>query len=110
MHLKNIRRTCDTGDRSNVAKEVEGQALVKRRVHRIGSVDEKECVAVWRRANDYFGAYVSGCPRPVLDDEGLAETLRKHLPNQPSHNVPHTAGWEAGHDPHRFGRIGLGTR
>jgi hypothetical protein len=47
---------------------------------------------VRRRIHHRLGGDIGGGARPVLDDEGLAETLGQPLSDQPRHYVGSAAG------------------
>src|SRR5262249_50800621 len=53
------------------------ELVVKRRVDRAVWRDQKESMAVRRRAHDCLGTYVAAAARPVVDDEGLAGGMGK---------------------------------
>ena len=57
--------------------------------------------------DDGLGGDIAAGARPVLDDEGLAKTLRQPLSYQPRDDVVSAAGCEADDHAHRPRRIGL---
>jgi hypothetical protein len=67
--------TEDARDRRDVAHKIEIELVVKRRVDRAVWRDQEERIAVRGRAHDCLGADVAAAARPVVDDEGLAESL-----------------------------------
>jgi hypothetical protein len=56
---------------------------------------------VRRRIHHRLGGDIGGGARPVLDDEGLAETLGQPLSDQPRHYVGSAAGRIGGDQVHR---------
>src|SRR5262249_19803389 len=69
--------------------------------------DHEQRVAVGGCLHDRLGGDVAAGARPILDDELLAETLRKPLPDQPRDNVGGAAGGKSHQQAHRPRRIGL---
>src|SRR5262249_58385844 len=76
IDLEYVWRTDDSRDRRNVAKEVEIEFLVKRRIDRRWRRGEQQGVAVRGCTHDRFGADIGGRAGTVLDHELLAEALR----------------------------------
>ena len=94
-------------------REVPDQIVVEleeRCIDRVGCADLEQRVAVGRRPHDRFGGDIAGAPRPVVDDDGLTETLRQPLADQTREHVTGAAGREADHDAHRPRWIGLRPR
>ena len=92
MHHQNIGYPHDARDRCGVAEKIETEFVVERRVDGGRRPGREIRIAVRRRTNDHFSGCVGAGARPVLDDEGLAETLRQPLPDQARENVVRTAG------------------
>src|SRR5271156_3487143 len=63
-------------DRCDVANEIEIEFVEERRVDCVRQADLEERIAVRRRSHDQFGADIALGPRPVVDDELLAEPIR----------------------------------
>src|SRR5205085_12695722 len=97
----------ETRDECNVAKKVETEFFVKRRVDSIRRRDEEERIAIWRGLHDRLGRDIATSARTVLHDELLAKPLRQPLAHEPGDNVARAAGSKADNDPHRPRRIGL---
>ena len=95
------------GDRHDVADEIERKLLVERRVDRVGRADDEQRVTVRWCPHDGFGADVAAGPRPVVDDELLAQPFREPLRDEARGDVGRTAGGKADDDAHRPRRIGL---
>ena len=85
-------RPRNPGNRRDVPDEIVVELLVERRIDRVGCADLEQCVAVGRRAHDRFGADIAAAPRPVVDDDGLAEPLREPLADQTHEDVTGAAG------------------
>src|SRR5262245_31597823 len=75
MDLHDHRRTHNTRDRCYVTDEIEIEVLIERRADCVRPVDHQQCVAIWSRAHDHLGAYISAGAHSVLDDKWLAEPL-----------------------------------
>ena len=99
-------RARNPGDRRDVPDQIVVE-LEERRIDRVGCADLEQRVAVGRRPHDRFGADIAGAARPVVDDDGLAETLREPLADQTHEDVTGAAGREPNHDANRPRRIGL---
>src|SRR5262249_60781593 len=97
----------NSGDRQDVADEIEFEIVVDRRVERMRYVDFQQRIAIRCGPDDRFGAYIAAGAWPVLDDELLTEALGKPLPDQTSHDVGNAAGRISDHNTHRPRRIGL---
>jgi hypothetical protein len=69
----------DGADRRYVTDEIERQMRIERRVDQIRRGDEKQRVAVGRRAGDRLRGDVGAGAGTVLDDEILAEPRRQPL-------------------------------
>src|SRR5215831_15459532 len=82
----------------------------ERRVDRLCRTDHEQRMAVRRCAHDGFCGDVGTGPRPVLDKELLAESLRKPLRYQARDDVGRAAGRISDDDAHRPRRIGLRPR
>ena len=87
--------------------EIEIELVVERGVDGVGRRDQKQRVAVGRRAHDRLGGDIGAAARPVFDDDRLAEPLRQPLPHQPRRDVRRAAGGVADDQPYRPRRIGL---
>src|SRR5262245_32780166 len=64
-------------------------------------------MAVRRGTRDRLGREVARGARPVLNDEGLPETLGQILAHQARQQVAWSTGRKSGDDAHRLGGIGL---
>jgi len=64
-------------------------------------------VTIRRRVHHRLGGDIGARARPVLNDELLAEPIRKPLTHQARESVSRAAGREADNDSHRSRRIGL---
>ena len=82
----------DASDRRDVADKIEIELVVERRVDRVRRTDQKERIAIRRRAHDRLGADIAAGARPVLDNELLAEPLRQPLTHQARDDVGRAAG------------------
>src|SRR5262249_59066171 len=94
-------------DRAVAGDKMEVELLIKRRVHRFRRMDGEERIPTRSRTHDGLGGDVSPGPRPVLDDELLAEPLRQPLADQARDDVGAAAGGEADDDAHRPRRAGV---
>src|SRR5205085_4145891 len=82
----------DAPDRCHVANKLEIELIVERRVDRVRRSDEEERVAVRRCAYDRLGRDIGVGTGPILDDEGLAETLRQPLTHQARNDISPATG------------------
>src|SRR5262245_64373162 len=87
MDHQGVRHADDSGDRCDVADEIEVQLVVERRVDRVSRSVKQERVAVRRRAHDCFGPDIAATARPVVDDKWLAEPFRQPLTQEARNNV-----------------------
>ena len=87
LHHHDVWHAADARDRRDVADEIEIELVVERRVDRVVASDQKERIAVRRRAHDRLGGDIAAGARPVLDDELLAEPLRQPLTHQARDDV-----------------------
>jgi hypothetical protein len=69
----------DVSDWRDIAKEIEAELIVERRVDRVRRNDPKERMAVGGRAHDGLGRDIAASAGSVLDDEGLTEPLLQPL-------------------------------
>src|SRR5438046_2225059 len=60
MHHYDVGLPADACHRCNVAHEIEIELLIKRRVDRVPTADQEECMAVRDRTRDRFGPNVAG--------------------------------------------------
>ena len=107
IHLHDVGHAHDARDRRDVAKKIEIELVIERRVDRVHRADHEERIAVRRRLHDRLGADIAASARPVLNDEGLAEPLRQPLPYQAREDVVRATSRKGGDQAHRPGRIGL---
>src|SRR5258705_13278070 len=107
MHFQDERKAANTGDRRNVADEIEIEFFIKGRIDRARRKYQEERVAVRRRTYDCLGGDIATRARPVLDNERLAETLLEPLTNEARRYVSWAAGRSANNDAHRPRRIAL---
>jgi hypothetical protein len=75
IDLQDTGCTDDAGDRHGVADEIEIEVVIQRRVDRTCRAEQKERVAIRRRAHGRLGGDIGGGAGPVLDDERLAEAF-----------------------------------
>ena len=101
------RRADDACDGHNVAREVEIELVVERRIDRVSVSDQEQRIAVRCRAHNNLSADIAISASPILDDELLAEPLRKPLPHQASCDVSRAARRVADDQMHRSHRIYL---
>ena len=99
-----VRAIPATGAMSRIRSKSSLKSVVLTRVR---CADLEQRVAVGRRPHDRFGADIAGAPRPVVDDDGLAETLREPLADQTHEDVTGAAGREPNHYANRPRGIGL---
>jgi hypothetical protein len=97
----------DACNRRSVSDETEVELIVEHVGDRVSRNHQKERMAVGGRTDDCLGRDIARSPRPVLDDEWLAEALRQPLPNQAREEIGRAAGGKADNDAHRPRRIGL---
>jgi hypothetical protein len=76
VHLHDIRRAVGACDWRNIAKEIEIELVVERRIGRVRCSHQEECVPIRGRPDHHLGADIAACTRSVVDDEWLAEPLR----------------------------------
>jgi len=110
IHLHHQGTSDQSGNRRDVAHEIEVEALVERCVDGVCRADQQKRVAVRERFHHRFGADVGTRARPVLNDEGLAEPFRQPLAHQACGDVGRAAGRESDDQPHRARRIRLRSR
>ena len=79
MYLQHKGHADGASHRRDVADEIETELVVDRRVGGVVRGHSEERVAVRRRAHDRLGTDIGGAARPVLDDEWLAEPLRRAI-------------------------------
>src|SRR5215470_4884251 len=101
MHFQHAGIDRHARDRCDIAEEVEAEFVVEGSIDRVRGTDCEERIAVGWGAHDRFGRDVGAAARPVLDDERLAEPLRKPLTDQSSKNVLSATGRIAYDDPYR---------
>jgi hypothetical protein len=94
----------------DVADEIEVEFLIKGCVNRVTRSDNKQRVAVRGRAHDRLGADIGVGPRPVLNDEWLAQPLREPLTDQVREDAGVPASGKADDDAYQPRRIGLRAR
>src|SRR5215467_9760329 len=87
MHHQEKRSAEDTGDRRDVADEIEVELVIECRVERVEGTDYEQGVAVCQRAHDRLGCDVTAGSRTVVDDERLTEPLREPLTYQACRDV-----------------------
>jgi len=97
-------------DRRDVADEIIVELVVKSRVDRVRLTRQEERVTVTRCTHDRLGADIGAGTRPVLDDEWLAKSFRKPLPDQAGRDVDRSAGGKSNDDAYWPRRIGLRAR
>jgi len=97
----------DGSDGRDIAKEIEAEIFIKRRIDRIARRDLQERVSVRRRSQSGLGADIARSASAVLDDELAAETLREPLCHHARNDVGGAPGGKADDDAHRPRRIGL---
>src|SRR5215510_15578163 len=73
----------DARDGRDVAQKNEIKLVVEGRIDRVCRTDHEEHVAVWRRPHDCLGANICSGAWPIVDDEGLAESLREPWSHEP---------------------------
>ena len=101
MHLHHQGASDQSGNRRDVAHEIEVEPLVERCVDGICRADQQQRVAVRERFHHRFGADVGTRARPVLNDEGLAEPFRQPLAHQACGDVGRATGRESDDQSHR---------
>ena len=84
--------------------------MIERRIDGVNVRRHQERVTVGWRIDRSLGADNAARPRPVVDDELLAQPLRQILAHDARHNVGRAPGGKR-HDPaHWLRRIGLRPR
>jgi len=91
---KHHREADQSGDRRDVADEIEIELFVERRVDRVSRHHVEKRVAVRQSGHDRFGRDIAAGAGPLLDEERLAQARRKPLPDQPRHKVGRAAAAE----------------
>jgi hypothetical protein len=94
-----------SGNRRDIAHEVERKIGKQRGIDRVLRIDQKQRVAIRRRAHDQLGRDIAGRARTHLDDKLLSEMLRKILRDEPGGDVGRTRGRLADDHLGRAGRI-----
>src|SRR5215475_9092711 len=87
-----IWRTDEGHDRLDVLNKIVRELFVELGIDGVIRAGQEQRIAISRRTHDRFGRYVSAGPRPVLNDELLAEPFREPLPDQARKNVGCAAG------------------
>jgi hypothetical protein len=88
-------QTDQSGDRRDVANEIEIQFFVERRIDRIRRRADEERIAVRCRSDDGLGRDVVASSGAVLNDELLAEVLQQPLAHETCIDVGGTTGRKA---------------
>ena len=99
----------DARDRRDVANEIEIKIVVERRTDRCRRADHEQRIAVRLRIHDRLGSNIAAGTWPILDHEGLTETLRQPLSYQARGDVGRAPGGKADDQAHRPCRIALPT-
>jgi hypothetical protein len=110
IHLHDIGRADQTRHRYDVTDEVERKLVVERRIDGVVDADQQQRMAIRRSMRDHLGGDVGAGAGPILDDEGLPQTLRQPLTDQSRMDVAHTPRRSANDQVHRPCRIGLRPR
>ena len=108
VHHHDVGHPDNTGDRCDVADEIEIEIVVESCADRVRGIDQEESISVPRRAHDGLGGDIAGRARTVLNDEWLSEPFRQPLTHEACDDVAHTAGGIAHDDAH--GSRGKGLR
>src|SRR5262249_20268591 len=105
MHHHHNGLAGDGRNRSDVTDEIVFKIVIERRVDRATLSEKEQRIAVRRGTHDRLGGDSGARTRAVLDNEGLAKTIRQPL----THRACHDVRWSAcrkWHDPaHRPRRI-----
>ena len=94
-------------DRRDIADEIELEVRVERRVHHICQDNHLHRVAVRGCAQSHLGGNIAGGARPVVDNELLAEAVRKPLAHDARDDVGRIPGRKADDHAHGPRRISL---
>jgi hypothetical protein len=89
-----------------ITNEIEIEVAIERGADCSRCADHEQRISVWRRIHDRLGSNIAAGTRPVLDDEGLTQTLRQPLSYQARGDVGRAAGGKADDQaywPHRIG-------
>src|SRR5262245_32066483 len=100
MHQRDVRLASNGCDERDVADEIEIQLLVERRVDCGIRADQQQRIAIGGCAYDRLCTDVAASTRPVLNDEGLAESLRQPLTHQTGQEVIRATRGKAGYQAH----------
>jgi len=111
MHHHDVGHAKDACDRHDVAEEIVIElAFEERCIDRALRADHEQRITIRGRTHDHLGPDHGGRAWPVLDDEWLAEVLRKPLSHQSRGDVGR-AGRRGWHDQmHGPRRIDLRSR
>src|SRR5262249_40712347 len=101
MHHDHVRYPHDTADRCDVPNKIETEVCVECGVNRIRGANLQKRIAIGVCLHDRFGGDIAGSPRPVLDYELLAKSLRQPLTHEACHDVGSPASRKADDDAHR---------
>src|SRR5262249_18999668 len=91
----------------DVAQEFEVEPVEQRLVPGMPRIDLQQRIAIRRRLHDRLGGDIASCSRPVLDHEGLPESIRQPLGERARDDIGRRARRKADDDAHWSRRIGL---
>ncbi len=106
MHDEEVRLADALGDRREIAQRIVGQRLVDRRRDRERGQREQQHVAVGRRSRDDLRADHGASAGTRIDDDRLAEALRKRLREHARERVAGAAGRSRDDDAYGTRRVG----